>query len=93
MAGQGRGPKPGTAAWAIGVVRDQFPDLSGKVIEQVTGVEKGEDTWTVGAEVVEVRKVPNTADVLALYNVEVDSDGDILGYRRVRRYSRGSADD
>ena len=38
---------------------------------------------------VEVRRIPNTTDVLAMYEVEVDGKGSLQGYRRVRRYVRG----
>lgn len=83
-----------TAAWVIAAVRSQFADLSGHSVEQVTGVAKGEDsTWTVGVEVLEIRMVPDTADILAQYDVKVDQDGDIIEYRRLRRYLRGRADD
>jgi hypothetical protein len=37
--------------------------------------------------------VPDTADILAQYDVQVDEDGDIVGYRRTRRHLRGRADD
>lgn len=90
----GGGSKRRTAAWAIAAVRSQFADLSGQSVEQVTGVAKGEDsTWTVGVEVLEIRMVPDTADILAQYDVKVDQEGDIIEYRRVRRYLRGRADD
>ena len=36
-----------------------------------------------------MRRIPDTTDVLALYEVDVDSDGDLEGYRRLRRYARG----
>jgi len=88
------GPKAGTAAWAIAAVRSQFPDLAGRDLENVTGIDKQDDaTWKVGVDVVEMRMVPNSTDVLAQYDVEVDKDGDIVGYRRKRRYLRGRADD
>ena len=37
---------------------------------------------------VEVRRDPDTTDMLALYEVRPTSDGD-SGYRRLRRYARG----
>lgn len=86
--------KTGTAAWATAVVRSQFRELTGRELENVTGVDKGDDSiWNVAVEVVEMRMVPDSTDVLAQYDVEVDEDGDIVGYRRKRRYLRGRADD
>lgn len=65
-------------------------ELTGKGVEGVTGFERTDDGWRVEVEVVEVRRIPDTSDVLALYELDVDEDGELEGYRRLRRYSRGS---
>ena len=36
-----------------------------------------------------MRRIPNTTDVLALYEIDADDKGDLQGYRRIRRYARG----
>ena len=69
----------------------QLLELTGKEAEGVTGLERTDDGWTVQVEVVEVRRIPDTTDVLALYDVDTDERGNMQGYRRVRRYARGSA--
>ena len=66
-------------------------ELTGKAAEGVTGLERTEDGWTVQVEVVEMRRIPDTTDVLALYEVTTDKQGSLQGYRRLRRYARGSA--
>ena len=43
----------------------------------------------VGVEVVDTRRIPDTADILAEYLVQVDDGGQLVGYRRTRRYTRG----
>lgn len=63
--------------------------LTGKEAEGVTGLERTDDGWTVQVEVVEVRRIPDTTDVLALYEVTTDERGNLMGYRRLRRYARG----
>jgi hypothetical protein len=68
----------------------QLLELTGKAAEGVTGFERTDDGWRVEVEVVEVRRIPDTADILALYELSVDEDGELEGYRRLRRYSRGS---
>jgi hypothetical protein len=68
-------------------------ELTGRQAEGVTGLQKTDDGWTVQVEVVEVRRIPDTTDVLALYEVETDGHGSMLGYRRIRRYTRGAAGD
>jgi len=96
--GTGRRPRRGsgdrlTAAKAGQAALGQITELTGKEPEGVTGVERGEDGWVVGVEVVEDRRVPSSTDLLAIYEIELDMDGELMSYRRVRRYSRGRGDD
>lgn len=79
---------------AIEHVRQQLPELMGKPIEAILGVERDEDDqWQVTAQVVELARIPNSTDVLGVYAVTLDSGGDLAGYRRVRRYNRSQADE
>jgi hypothetical protein len=72
---------------------EQLVELLGREPEGVTGLEKTDDGWAVQVEVVELRRVPATTDVLGLYEVRTDPRGELIGYRRMRRYSRGASDD
>jgi Gas vesicle synthesis protein GvpO len=67
----------------------QIGDLTGKQPEGVTGVEPTDDGWVAGVEVVEDRRIPSSSDILAIYEIELDLSGELLSYRRVRRYARG----
>jgi hypothetical protein len=81
-----------TAAQAGQVALRQIAELTGKEAGGVTGVEPADDGWIVGVEVVEDKRIPSSTDVLATYETEIDMDGDLLSYRRVRRYPRGRGD-
>jgi hypothetical protein len=81
-----------TAAQAAQRGLRQISELTGKQTEGVTGVEPAEDGWIVGVEVVEDRRVPSSTDLLGTYEAELDLGGDLLSYRRVRRYTRGRGD-
>jgi hypothetical protein len=70
---------------------DQLAQLTGKSAEAVTGIERTDDGWQVAAEVLELRRIPETTDVLARYEIDTDDKGDLTGYRRAARYPRGSA--
>ncbi|MCP9947731.1 MULTISPECIES: gas vesicle protein GvpO [Actinomadura] len=64
--------------------------MTGRSAESVVGVERaGEDGWRITVEVVETRRIPDSADILAVYDTEVDADGELVAYRRARRYPRG----
>ncbi len=68
----------------------QLVELTGRDVEGVTSLERTEDGWRVEVEVLEVRRIPDTTDVLATYELTLDEDGDIEGYRRLHRYVRGT---
>ncbi|WP_031517809.1 gas vesicle protein GvpO [Streptomyces sp. NRRL F-5123] len=58
-----------------------------------SGVTRGDDDgWRVCVDVVEVPRIPDTTSLLATYEVDLGADGALRGYRRVRRYRRGAAD-
>jgi hypothetical protein len=71
----------------------ELAQLIGQVPEGIVGVEKHDDGWRVKVEVVESRRIPETTDILAVYEVDVDNDGAVTGYRRMDRYVRGRIQD
>lgn len=68
-------------------------ELTGREAEGVVFVQPEQDGWRVGVEVVEDRRIPSSGDTLALYEIDLDREGDLLSYRRTRRYKRGRGDD
>jgi hypothetical protein len=58
----------------------------------VTSLVRVDGGWELIVDVVELRRVPDTASLLATYRVTTDDAGDITGYERVRRFNRGEAD-
>lgn len=63
--------------------------VTNKNPEGVTSVEPSDNGWMVEVEVLEDRHIPSSADVMALYEVELDADGGLVSYRRTQRYTRG----
>jgi hypothetical protein len=72
--------------------RTQLSELTGMVAESVSSFERTEDGWTLQIEVLELERVPDTMSLLASYEASCGLDGELTGYRRVRRYERGRAD-
>jgi hypothetical protein len=66
--------------------------LIGRQVEGVVEVVREDEGWLVGVEVLEIARVPDTNDVLGVYEVELDPYGRLQGYRRRERYTRASTD-
>src|SRR4051812_44217401 len=61
----------GTVERAIQSAREQLRELFGAEPESVSSFGRTRDGWRVTLEVVEVRRIPETTDVLASYEVEL----------------------
>ena len=73
--------------------REAINDLTGYKPEAVTGLQWDDDAWKITVDVLELARVPNTTDVMATYVVELDDQGRLVGYKRERRFVRGSAEE
>jgi hypothetical protein len=80
------------AAAAARRAAQHVADFTGRRPENVTSIERRDGDWQVGVEVVETHRIPDTTDVLAIYEVRLDRGGRLLSYRRTRRYARGQLD-
>jgi hypothetical protein len=85
-----RGLKPMQVAR---LAAQQLRMLTGRDVEGAAGLERADDGWRVLLEVVEVARVPRATDVIGVYEVTVDADGDLVSYDRIRRYVRAQAGD
>ena len=74
-------------------VLEELADLVGCPTEGVTAVHRNDSGWVVTVEVLELERVPETTDVMATYDVQVDEDGEIVEYSRRRRYLRAQVED
>jgi hypothetical protein len=86
-------PRRLSAAEAAQEGLEQIAELIGKDPESVTGVMRSKGGWLITVEMLEDRRIPSSTDILATYEAELDDDGELLGYHRVRRYSRGLGND
>ena len=71
--------------------REQLEELLGKPVESVSSLERTHDGWVVALEVVELSRIPESTDVLASYELELDDDLNFRRYQQARRYHRSQA--
>jgi hypothetical protein len=69
-------------------------EITGLRPEAVTSLERSDDgAWWVTVELLELSRIPETDDLLGSYEAELDENGELVSYRRVRRYARSQAQD
>jgi hypothetical protein len=86
------GAGPSDARKVIDRAREQLQDLLERPVESVSSLERTHDGWVAQLEVVEVKRIPETTDVLASYEMELDDELNLRRYQQARRYTRSQAD-
>jgi hypothetical protein len=87
-----RGASSGDAKGIVDEARRQLQEVLSVEPESVSGVRRSDDGWTVGVEVVEVHRVPDSTDVLASYEVTLDDARNLVGVDQTRRYLRSQVE-
>jgi len=62
--------------------RKELSKLTGLATSSTVRVSKDEKGWNISIEMVEKRSIPDQMDILALYEVLLDEDGNLLNFER-----------
>jgi hypothetical protein len=77
----------------IARAKEQLRSLTGYGVDNVSGFAKVDGGWQLSLTVVELHRIPPITDMLASYKVDLDEAGDIVSYRRSKRYFRDQVGD
>ena len=73
--------------------QEDFARLSKIPVDGVVGLSKTDEGWVVSLEGLERRAIPDTMDVLGLYEVRLDNEGNLLGFYRKKLRKRGETEE
>jgi hypothetical protein len=73
--------------------RKEFIGLGKKPTEGITSLSKTQEGWAIQMESVERKAIPDTMDVLGLYELRMDEDGCLLSVDRKKLRKRGETKD
>ncbi|MEM1125595.1 MAG: gas vesicle protein GvpO [Bacteroidota bacterium] len=76
------GPQAAQAA------KQQLMDLTGHPADSVSAMRRDDDGWAITVELVELKRIPESSDLLATYEASVNDEGILMTYQRTRRYQR-----
>jgi hypothetical protein len=86
-------PRRVSAAVAARRAREEFAELTQTPVERVAAVQRTDNGWLVVVEGLELRRIPETMDVLGTYEVELSGRGQVIGWRRVGRHHRSQVEE
>lgn len=70
-------------------VLPEIKELLKKDPETISSVEKTNEGWVIQCEVLEKKSVPETFDLLKIFEFELDKDGKIKGFKQLKKIRRG----
>ena len=73
---------------AIKKAREELNMLIGLEIESTVSAEPNADGWLVTLEAIEQRSIPDSLDILAVYETMLDGDGNVSEFKRIRLRKR-----
>jgi hypothetical protein len=92
-AREDRRSEPLPALEILDAAKDQLTVLTGRIPDSVSGLRRSDNGWRMKIDMVELERIPPSTSVMATYEVELDRDGNVIGYEQDRRFIRGQAED
>ena len=73
---------------AISKVKKEFTGLTSLKVDGITGLSWDEGKYVVSLEVLEKKSIPDGMDVIGMYEVRLDDDGNVMSFQRKRLRKR-----
>ena len=71
------------------IAKRKMVELTGFTSPNVIGINRKEDIWHIAVEITEKPSEAVNLEILGIYDVRLDTSGDLLGYERARMRKRG----
>ncbi len=73
--------------------RTDFSKATHCKVDGITGFCKANGGWSVSLEVLERKAIPDSMDILGIYEVNLDSEGSFLSFERKRLRKRSDTNE
>lgn len=67
-------------------------ELLGKAPDSVSSIEKNSEGWAVVCNILEKKAVPETFDLLKVFEVILDKEAKIVRFKQLKKIRRGDID-
>lgn len=72
--------------------REFLTRLTNREFNGVTSISKEDDGWKVTLELIERKSIPDSSDILGIYEMKLDEGGEVLAFNRVKLRRRGDTE-
>ena len=73
--------------------KESLPMLTNRELDGVTGISKEGNEWKVTLELIERKSIPDSSDLLGVYELRLDEEGGVVSFNRSRTRKRGDTED
>ncbi len=77
------------ASEVVKKAQEEFSRLGKTPADGLTGLARTEEGWAVLMEALERKAIPDAMDILGLYELRLDKEGNLLGLDRKKLRKRG----
>ncbi len=72
----------------VTMVKKEFTGLTNLPVDGITGFSKDDGAYVVSLEALERKAIPDSMDVLGVYQVRLDGEGNFISFERKRLRKR-----
>ncbi len=73
--------------------KQDFAKVNNCKVAGVTSFSKSTEGWAVCFEVVERKAIPDSMDIMGIYEVQMDADGGFISFERKKLRKRGDTEE
>ena len=77
---------------AIFKAKESLPMLTNLELTGVIGISKEGNEWKITLELIERKSIPDSSDILGIYEMKLDEGGEVLAFNRVKLRRRGDTE-
>ncbi len=78
---------------AITKAKECLPELTDRKFNSVTGISNVDGEWKITLELIERKGIPDTSDILGIYELSLGNEGELISFNRSKLRRRGDAEE
>ena len=72
--------------------KESLTRLTNRELVGVIGISKEGNEWKITLELIERKGIPDSSDILGIYEMKLDEGGEVLAFNRVKLRRRGDTE-